>query len=134
MARVSGAVLLVFGIGFAALSLWMIERQLSLRGTIERDAAVFLAVASVLCAFCCTVGYRLAFNRPNRYNSILSPTSWTVLAASLGSISIGLVYLSLVQQQYLGAFFCLAFGIAFVYGCTKARRRALGEDRLRGAP
>jgi hypothetical protein len=134
IAKVSGAVLLAFGVGLGVLAISIVERQLSLRGAIRGDAAAFVVVAGVLGLFCSTIGYRLTFNRPNRYNSILSPTSWLLLTVCFGAIGIAVAAFHLYSGAYIEAVGSFAFASALVYGCVQARRGAISNKSVHGAP
>jgi len=98
--RVAGIVLLIFGLGLGVLTLWIVERKLTLRGSVERVALIMCSVFGLIAAFCTTVGYRLSFNRPNRHGSLLSPRSWVVAAGFFGLIGLALSALALYQRTY----------------------------------
>lgn len=101
MARLAGAVSLAFGIALGILAIWMVERQITLRGAIESIAAALIIFLFVISAFCSLVGYRLLFNRPNRYGSLLSPVGWKTLAAFLCVLGIGLAAVAIWREEYL---------------------------------
>jgi hypothetical protein len=134
VARISGAVLLAFGLGIAALAIWIVERQLTLRGTIKLDAAAFVLGFGFLAWFCSAVGFRLAFNRPNRYNSILSPNGWLGLAVCLGILGIAAVVFNLQSAKYLEVGLAIVVAGVFIYGCIRARAVAIRKGRNDGAP
>lgn len=52
---------------------------------------------AVISLFCLLVGYRLTFQKPNRYNSILSPVGWCIL----GSIFM-LIFAFVLIEVYRG--------------------------------
>lgn len=107
IARIAGVILFVFGIGLATLSVWIIERQLTFHGALSLDVLTVVLVLSVISLFCIVVGYRLAFNRPNRYGSILSPSAWIVLGAIFGILGLGttayVVIFKLFDTQFITA-------------------------------
>lgn len=100
LARIAGAVLFLFGIALAALSVWLVERQLTLHGTVAVDAQIGVLIFGIISLFCIVVGYRLAFNHPNRYGSILSPTAWIVLGAMFGFLGLGITAMVLVYKLF----------------------------------
>jgi ATP-dependent Clp protease adapter protein ClpS len=96
VARIIGGVSLAFGVAAAILAVWAIDRQFAIRGFVQVSAALVVVVFLSIAAFCCLVGYRLAFNRPNRHGSVLSPTGWKMLglgflivALTMGAIGSG---------------------------------------------
>jgi ATP-dependent Clp protease adapter protein ClpS len=91
IARVAGGVLLAFGTGLAILAIWVVERQLSLRGSLQLTAAAMVIGFSLVAAFCLPVGYRLLLKRPNSYGSLLSPAGWLVVAICIFSIAVVLL-------------------------------------------
>jgi hypothetical protein len=76
-----------------------IERNFGALLTMSTSASVGLTVTSLLSAFCCTVGYRLALYRPNRYGSVFSPNFWLVLTVAFGSLGLVLGAMSFLSQQ-----------------------------------
>jgi hypothetical protein len=84
LARAAGAVLLVFGVALGALGSVAVLRHIESIAAVDWTATLVLALFGVLSIFCLAVGYRLAFNRPNRYGSILPPAAWAVLAGIFG--------------------------------------------------
>jgi tetratricopeptide (TPR) repeat protein len=89
LARVAGAVLLMFGASLGVLAGVGVLRRIESFAGVDRTAIVFIAVLGLLAAFCLAVGYRLALNRPNRYGSMLSPTAWALLAGLFGVAGLG---------------------------------------------
>jgi hypothetical protein len=124
MARVAGAALLAFGLGLAALAVWMVERRLSLSGGLEPGVAAVIAVFAALALFCLLAGYRLLFDRPNRYGSLLSPLGWRVLATFFFALALAFM----VGAFWLGTFkLALAcfFSACLAYTCVVAARSVL---------
>lgn len=126
-----GAVLLSFGLGLTALAAWMVERQMTLRGAIQPDAAVFIVVAGLISLFCLLVGFRLAFNRPNRYGSILSPTGWAILAILFALISCATFLLAVFTRGYVHIAGSI-FAAWFAYKAFQARTAAMNSPRMAG--
>jgi hypothetical protein len=79
LARLAGVVMLAIGVGLEALCLFVLWRALAHSPLRQAELPVFLILVA-LGAFCTLVGYRLAFNRPNRYQSVLPPLGWYALA------------------------------------------------------
>ena len=81
VARIAGAILalagavLLFGVGLVCV------RALSIPRLLEHGGSIVLLVLGGIAVFCLSVGYRLTFNRPNRYGSFLSPLGWRILCA-----------------------------------------------------
>ena len=84
LARISGAVLIMFGLGLGALGCLGLLRQVESVAAMNQMAIAFIVVLVLLSSFCLVVGYRLALNRPNRYGSILPPSAWAALAGLFG--------------------------------------------------
>lgn len=104
MARVAGGVLLMFGTGLAILAIWIVERQFTLRGSLQMSAVAIVIGFSLLMVFCFPVGYRLFLNRPNRHGSLLSPAGWIVLAICILSVTLlSIVYGSQADQPLWAA-------------------------------
>ena len=89
LARVAGAVLLLFGVALGALGGVGVVRRIGSLAGVDWSAIIFIAVLGLLSTFCLVVGYRLALNRPNRYGSMLPPTAWAVLAGLFGVAGLG---------------------------------------------
>jgi hypothetical protein len=134
VARIAGAVVLMFGIGVGALAIWIIERQLTLRGAIQGDAIAFVLGLSILSLFCATLGYRLVRNRPNRYQSILSPTAWIMLALSFGAMGLAAVVYNLYVTKYVEVGVSVAVSSILIYGCIRARKAAIRNGINEDAP
>jgi len=98
--RIAGGVLLTFGTGLSILAVWIIERQFVLRRGLHLDAAAMVVGFSLIAVFCFSVGYRLFFQRPNRYKSMLSPSGWMWLAASLIAIGLGIGAVAIWRGTY----------------------------------
>jgi tetratricopeptide (TPR) repeat protein len=122
LARLAGIILLVFGIALGALVGLGIERNFGSPLTISASASVGLTVLALLSAFCCTVGYRLALYRPNRYGSIVSPNLWLLLTVAFGSQGLVLGAMSFLSPRSAGGnIAATACSFAFAALCWKAR-------------
>jgi hypothetical protein len=71
IARVIGGFSLACGVASAILAVWAVDQQFASRGIVQISAAAAIVVFLSIAAFCCLVGYRLVFNRPNRNGSLL---------------------------------------------------------------
>jgi ATP-dependent Clp protease adapter protein ClpS len=116
VSRVAGVILLVFGFALAALLIVILLRNAARPGGL----GVVVAGVTAISAFCLLLGYRLALNRPNRHESLLSPTSWKVLAASF--VVLAVVMGSSVMRD--GAYTVIPAAAAALlgYGCILASR------------
>jgi hypothetical protein len=63
IARIIGGASLAFGIASGVTAVWAIDQQFAIRGFVQVSAALVVIVFLSIAAFCCLVGYRLAFNR-----------------------------------------------------------------------
>jgi hypothetical protein len=128
IAKLSGMVLVVAGLGLAALATSIIARQFTMQADIENSALLFSAVVAIVALVCGTIGLRLTFNRPNRYHSLLPPVAWYAMAfvfALLGS-GLGLAVARRGEyDQLVGA----ACAILFAFWCWKAGRTAAARGR-----
>jgi ATP-dependent Clp protease adapter protein ClpS len=100
LARMVGGVSLAFGIAAAILMVWAIDRQFAIRGVVQISAAAVILFFLSISAFCCLVGYRLLFNRPNRHGSVLSPTGWRVLSLSFLIVALTMAAIGLGRGEY----------------------------------
>lgn len=128
LARLSGVVLLLAGLGLEALFALIVERQLTLRGGIERSVLIFSAIISIVGFVCCLIGLRLALNRPNRYQSLLPPYGWYTMALVFVVLGPALGFLMIRQgdyEQLIGAACATLFG----GWCWKAGRGAAARGR-----
>jgi ATP-dependent Clp protease adapter protein ClpS len=110
IARIIGGVSLAFGIASAILAVWAVDRQFAIRGIVQISAAAAIVVFLSISAFCCLVGYRLVFNRPNRNGSLLSPTGWRMLALYFCIIGLTIAAIGLGRREYR------LFGVALGLG------------------
>jgi hypothetical protein len=123
LGRLAGAVLMAFGLGLTALMAFLVERQLTLRGHIERGALIFLAVCGVLSLFCFPVGYRLITQRPNRYRSVLPPWAWLMLAVLFAATASMFFVLGAHSRELtLGGIFSAVFSLMAIVAARRAQR------------
>jgi hypothetical protein len=128
LARLIGIVLLFFGIGCGALVVFIIERNFESLLTMERGELIILTVLAAISAFCCTIGYRMALNRPNRHGSILPPFAWAALAAVFGALGVFMGAMVFVYTSNAGGGILGAMGsFAFARLCWKARTSAAAK-------
>jgi hypothetical protein len=128
IARLAGGTLLAASLGLALLGVWILDRQLTLRGTVEPSVLVFTAVLTIVGLVCGVMGIRLTFNRPNRYRSLLPPLGWyamTSVFALLGSI-LGFVVIRRGDYEQLVGVACT---VAFAAWCWRAGRIAAARGR-----
>ena len=139
VARVAGAVLLIFSLAIGAIiafAVWGLWNRIKLSGldsvqSIQLGSVAVMVGFVFLALFCSTLGYRLAFNRPNRHKSILSPTAWIVLALSIGLIDFVIILFYLGKSKHLemgdvvGSALSLAVSVTLIYGCLRARKEAI---------
>jgi ATP-dependent Clp protease adapter protein ClpS len=100
IARIIGGVSLAFGIAAGILGVWAIDRQFAVRGVVQISAAAVIVVFLLIAGFCCLVGYRLVFNRPNRHGSILSPTGWKSLAFCFLIVALTMAAIGLGRREH----------------------------------
>jgi ATP-dependent Clp protease adapter protein ClpS len=100
IARIVGGTSLVFGIASAILAAWAIDRQFAIRGIVQISAAAAVVVYLSISGFCCLAGYRLVFNRPNRYGLLLSSSRWKWLALCFLIVGLTLAAIGLGRGEY----------------------------------
>jgi ATP-dependent Clp protease adapter protein ClpS len=126
IARIIGGVSLAFGIASAILAVWTIDQQFAIRGTVQISAAAAIATFLSISAFCCLVGYRLVFNRPNRNGSVLSRTEWTWLALCFWIVGLTMAAIGLGRGEY--RLFGVALGLGVLgFSSVLAGRAASGR-------
>ena len=124
-ARLAGVVFGIIGVGLGSLAAFIAWRQFESRGTIETAAAVLLVVLIPIAWFCASTGWRLAWNRPNRYGSIVRPWAWRTLAGIFLVFAITLVVFATMEAKLLSAWPALG-AVAFALLCLW-RARMLGR-------
>jgi len=121
--KIVGGVLLWIGVGAVGLFSWMLYKaRLDHLGVY-----VFLAAFAIISLFCLSVGWRLFFNRPNRYGSILDPISWRIVGTMFGLIAwffTELIMARLDARAEVLAMFALwlALSCAVCYWCFRRAR------------
>lgn len=85
--RAVGILALAAGVPFALLFVYVLVRFVYVlvrtAGRLPAEAALILGTLGVLAliaGFLLSVGWRLAFNRPNAYKSLLAPNVWFAIA------------------------------------------------------
>lgn len=113
--RGMGALALLTGVPFAALAGFAAIRLSSrVLADLFFDLAM-LVVPGLIAAFLLSVGWRLLFNRPNKYPSLLHPFAWGVIAVFLTATGSWLASVLVSGKQYesLGyAVFAVLLGLA----------------------
>jgi hypothetical protein len=71
----------LFGLGISILFFKITLRDFTSHLALDKGAIIFLILLAAVACFCITVGFRLSFNRPNHYGSILPPFGWMLLIA-----------------------------------------------------
>ena len=115
--RLFGSVLLAFGFALASLLILLLVRQV---GRLSELVAV-VGGATVLSSLCLLLGYRLVFNRPNKYGSLLPPKGWRVLATCFGVVA-ALLGSTAVQNVDSTAAVAMLGAAALAYACVMAAR------------
>jgi hypothetical protein len=108
--RVVGVVALLAALPFAALFVFALVRTLV---TLPNHAVVKLgglAVLALIAGFLSSVGWRLAFNRPNSHNSLLPPNVWFAIA-SLFLLLASLLGVSMFRASNIASLKPLAFAV-----------------------
>src|SRR3954466_3228813 len=129
MVKLVGGVLLWIGVAFGALLLWFGYGIFVGKPPGYFWPLVFLGAVAAIALFCLSVGYRLFFNRPKRYGSILGPVSWWLLAGFWGLLTIGLAGVALITDVPLPfsiptVFALIIFSGSFAYYCVRGAHRA----------
>ncbi len=101
MTKIVGGVTLWVGVAFGALLCWSLYRLASPSArSIDMPIVVFLGAVAVIALFCLSVGYRLFFNRPSPYGSILGPVGWRICGGFLGLWAVALAGAALFTEVY----------------------------------
>ena len=124
--KIIGGVMLWVSVGAFALLLWLADGMVSLGRTPDLFASCVLAALATIGLFFAVVGWRVFWNQPNRYGSLLGPIGWRILGVLFGVLAwfvIGLImarrdlwtdarFLALVLAS-------LTFTCAFSYSCFR---------------
>ena len=123
--RVVGAVCLLLGIGIAAVTLYFLYLAVGRRaGSI--GILVVLASFALITWFMTSVGYRLAFLRPNSYGSLVSHRAWWFLAILFFVLAVlGLAFVALSQNisQMNGVISALLLSLFCYAAATHFKRK-----------
>jgi hypothetical protein len=112
----------LLGGGCAALVVLGAQRSYEALVSGRRDALILLIVLVIVAIFCCTVGFRLALNLPNRYGSLLSPPVWAGLAGVFVCLGVLVGAMVFVSAANAGGYIMGATSLfAFAALCWKAR-------------
>jgi hypothetical protein len=110
---------LVLGLGLAAL-VGAVRSLILEPSTWQQTIALTLLV--LFCVLAVQLGWRLLFNRPNDYGSIMGPTAWRVWATVL-VIATGVA--GALQMKFSGAVSWKLFGLLSVAGACAAKAEHL---------
>jgi hypothetical protein len=124
-ARRVGFILAAIGLGLGWHLMIVVWRQLGHRSVIEVGALVFVCTVVPIAWFCTAAGLRLAFNRQNRYGSVVGPWTWRVLAMIFLLVSIAFVLIAAMQENLL--FVVPAIGAISFAILSVRRARMLGH-------
>ncbi|HEY4370014.1 MAG TPA: hypothetical protein VGN07_22465 [Steroidobacteraceae bacterium] len=130
LARVAGLLLCPFGLAVLGLAVFLGYRGLT-AGTDFPAVLAVMTIFALIGVFCAVTGYRLLFNRPNRYGSLLSPIGWWILSGLFAAMALGLAVFVLESRKYDGVAVPLISG-GFAYqsyraGLAARRRRAVSD-------
>ena len=128
IARLTGVTMLVAGLGLTLMIVWIVERQLTLRGTVEPSALIFSAVLTIVGLVCGVIGIRLTFNRPNRYQSLLPPLGWYAIASVFALLAPSLGFTVIRHRDY-EQLVGVACTVVFAVWCWRAGRAAAARGR-----
>jgi len=95
-----GLVVTVFGVGGFLLIAGMAYRLISTDKVLDTFGVVFILILLPIVLFCLSVGYRLTFNRPNKYGSLLSPKAWRVLGSIFLVVTLVFVVIAIKEDIY----------------------------------
>ena len=112
--------------GLSALCGWAAYRIAAADTESTPFVAVFFGVVGPTAVFFLLVGYRLLFNRPNRYGSLLPPNGWLCLAFLFLACFAFVTILAVSASQYAflsSAMPALAFAILSFRAFRSARER-----------
>ena len=122
LVRAAGFVLFCIGVLLSALLAWGSYRVATSSKTTDSTVFIVGAVLLPIALFCCVAGFRLLFNLPNRYGSILPPTGWYAIAG----VSVALAACVAVASALAGRLSDLigvVCMLAFASWCVRAGRR-----------
>jgi hypothetical protein len=95
---------------------------------VERSVLLFCAIVAVMAFVCGTIGLRLVFDRPNRYQSLLPPFGWYTMGSVFVLLGSGLGFVVIRQGDY-GQLVGAACAILVAFWCWKAGRTATARGR-----
>ena len=125
--KIVGGVFLWIGVVFAGLTVWA-SYKVSLLHQPENAAAYGIACGfCLIAAFCLLVGWRLFWNRPNRYGSILGPIGWGILCLFFGGAGLFLTFAFGISKLLTDISLAWPVVACFVfsYWCFHLARKAL---------
>lgn len=116
LARAVGVAVLVVGLALSCLLAFAFYSAFSKRTAGGASGVVLIAVLVLLATFLVVVGFRLAFSRPNKYKSILSPTVWIFLGLIFSLLTAFIAYSSFYLNAQVEPEIP-AFALLFGLGC-----------------
>jgi len=131
LARTVGAVILVAGVAFSFLIATTLYTTLARRTIGNFSGVVFICGLVLLATFLVVVGFRLLFSRPNKYQSLLSPSVWMFLGLAFTLLS-GLIARSMLNGNShveLETPICtLLLGVGCFWLAQRSRRKSLARN------
>jgi uncharacterized membrane protein YadS len=99
MAKIIGIVSSLCGIAAAVLIARVMIAQISSYHRLSIGASIFVSASALLAWFFLPVGYRLTFNRPNRYGSILGVSEWRCVSVFFAALTASLVVGAVTRHE-----------------------------------
>jgi hypothetical protein len=121
--RVVGVLALAAGVPFALLFILVLVRT---AGRLLDEPALILGVLAVLAliaGFLLSVGWRLTFNRPNSYKSLLAPNAWFAIALLFLLLAAWLA-VSMIRAGNFARLYAPAYSILLGVGAAAVGVRA----------
>lgn len=131
LTRFSGAILLTFGVGLIVLGLWIVERQVTFQRAPDGTLIAVLTGFLLIALFCLPVGFRLAFNRPNRYGSLLPPAAWFALSCFFVVLGAFMTWFVAETRDFARGGTSIVFALAFAYRSMKAGTEARERGQVK---
>lgn len=123
IARLAGAVLLIFGAALAGLFMFGTQRLIALGQLAKLNSVLAIGSIGLIACFCIVVGYRLALDRPNRNQSVLPPMGWYALTLIFVIFAVA-AGIALLRKADYTALIAIGAVVLMGAGCLKAGRRA----------
>lgn len=127
--RAVGAAGLIVGVLLGWLFVYGAVRFLTSAASATAVVLAFLAVIGVLAAFFVCTGWRMAFNRPNRHGSLLTPALWFAIAALFLICGLALAGVMVAQGQFTDLAPAAYAGVFAVLAILAGRRASKKHHR-----